>query len=375
MSDGRFEKENFAAGAAGNASEEVRPGRNALIEAFGLIDDNYIDEARDPYDAPMPVLPADNTIAAEGDNAPAARRSAPGKTGSGRRSRGLHVWFASAAAVLVLVLTIAVAAITSRKGLATKAKQAIKPGRYDGVVINDPRSESKSDGMPQATETEHAPNNIESTVDEPKNRTEKPSFPLTPGDDIDSPEPAASPTDEIESGFPGYGYLKVNDKSYWTAQELADAARVVFAGEVKNVSFRILDSDGNELTENAAEHSGAMLYTVYNVAVTNVLKMPIDARQFIHSGADSAGSRYHVLIAVPGGLEGVNTAEQLDVMLSAGYSRGLEAIPVIRGMRPLSKDGTYVFFLKPFGDYCTPLTTAQFAYPSDAEGSDWQPLF
>ncbi|MBR7062161.1 MAG: hypothetical protein IKI42_03925, partial [Clostridia bacterium] len=99
MSDGRFEKENIAAGAAGNASEEVRPGRNALIEAFGLIDDNYIDEARDPYDAPMPVLPADNTIAAEGGNAPAARRSAPGKTGSGRRLRGLPVWFASAAAV------------------------------------------------------------------------------------------------------------------------------------------------------------------------------------------------------------------------------------------------------------------------------------
>ena len=359
MTDERFEKENIAAGAEA-ASGEVHAYRAALTEAFGLIDDKYIDEAREPYDTVLPVKAAANADTADhaqaaGRNTSAGRRS--GSKGSSQRTRRLAVWFTSAAAVLVLAFAITAIVLRSAPKQRSEFALVDENGSVAAVEHNSEHYDDSEYPMPSIT-------------------TDEPDY-ILPSEEN---SPTATESDKVPSQredgkeFSGYAIIDMNEKSYQAA-ELADAAEIARAGIVTGVSYEILDGSGNRVTENAAAQEDCMLYTVYDVAVTKFLKIPEQTEVLHYDFDDPALKDIMVRIAVPGGRANVDIEAQLTAMRSADYGETPKTIPVISGLKGLNNGATYMFFLNEFGRYCAPLTTAQYAYPSDVEGSDWQSYF
>ena len=369
MSDGRFKKENTAAnGTAG--SGEVRVDRAALIEAFGLIDDKYIDEAREPYDTVLPVKAAASAETADngqtaGRNTSAGLRS--GSKGSAQRTRRLTVWFTSAAAVLVLAF--AITAIVLRNTPKKQSGLALVDENGQVAAVDQNSEHYDDDEIPKPSTYIDEPTSVSPLDDNSPSEN-------SPSDN----NPTVTESDKVPSQrddgkeFSGYGIIDMNEPSYQAA-ELADAADIVLAGIVVGTTYEIVDGNGDLVTWNASAHEDCMLYTVYDVAVTKFLKIPEHTEVLYYNYDDPTLKDIKVRIAVPGGRNGVDVEEQLAVMQAAGYGGTPKVIPVIPGLKKIYEGATYVFFLNEFGSYCAPVTTAQYAQPSDVEGSDWQSFF
>ena len=373
MSDGRFEKENTAANGTA-ASSEVRVDRAALIEAFGLIDDKYIDEAREPYDTVLPVkAAADNTAAPltaddTGASLTAGRNTSTGqrsgtKTGT-NRTRRFAVWFSTAAAVLVLAVLVPVVVLVLRGG-DSKARESAKSDQYGNTTLIHDWQKVDEDGI--------APNG---SIPEPSIEfsevTTPPDVSVEPG--YSTYDPTAAPSDNspdyidnsrFEAEHPGYSSITLEDEPvYSRTQDLVDAAEFVFVGSVVNVSYDVLYENGTKAARGAASYyDGAMLYTIYTVKITEKLKTRYTVGDTIQ-------------VAVPGGILDTDTEQQLQAMISSGLIRSCSEIPVVRDLVPLKVDGQYyIFFLHSGAVYFSPLTLGQYAYPTDSGDSDWLSAF
>ena len=369
MTDERFEK-NTLTGADAAA---MQANRAKMIEALALIDDKYIDEAREPYDTetvPEAAAAADNAAVAA--SAAESGRRVPAGTRSGKRMRRLTLWFTSAAAVLVLAAAVTV--IVLRGG--SKYYNNLGKSEESGILVVSPTGTKPVNNASEYTD-EHYPDAI------PGEPSSKPldlvsadpyATPYRPENDnqtqtSDDPEIGSNPSvndpaADPEKGFPGYAHIIDDGPTYSRAADLAEAAESVFTGTVTGISYKILDENGRDFVYEPT----STLYTVYDVLVNTVFKTSDDSSKKVLAS-------HNVRVAVKGGREDADIAEQLGVMLSSGYSERIEPIPIVKGTVPLSEGENYIFFVKDAGNYLYPLTLGQFAYISDLDGAGWQVYF
>ena len=82
---------------------------------------------------------------------------------------------------------------------------------------------------------------------------------------------------------------------YKNAYEIINASSNIYSGVVTDISFTVLDNEGNEATEPASNNPSRMFYTVYTVEIENGYK---------------GKSEKTAKIVINGGLSGYKEAEQ-----------------------------------------------------------------